>query len=181
MSLNRGEKNDNIGLLFIVSAGLLAFILMFIIGHAVYLECFKPVARIDFEVSDQQQEKPFDIYVIPDRGAKFPSERKLNWCPWWMKDRKVYGRVFESNQAKAHLDIHVYKPCEMAIKLLGSDMVDTKGRRLNPKVTYSSFIINDNETLSGPKTVWHDRPFEHKLKVDPGLVKIDIYWHRPID
>ena len=150
-----------------------------IIGHAVYANLFQPIGRIYIETTGDQ--RFFDVYAIKNRKAWVQDEAKLKWWPWWMEDGKVYGRVFESDQKEAHLDIHVYQVCELTIKLLGSDVVDSKGRRLNPKVTYSSFKIDGQEILSQPQTVWHDNQFEHKLKVAPGLVKLDIYWHRPID
>jgi len=150
---------------------------LFMIGHAVYHDRCRPWARIFLE-SDKKNENAFKIYLVHNRGAYVPKEEPLFWLPR-EKAKTKYGTIFESDKKTAHFDLHVFEPCEIVIHLSGSDTEDSMGRKLNPKVTYTSLKIDGSETLDTPKTVWYDNSFSHTLPLKKaGLVKIDVVWER---
>lgn len=154
---------------------ILIILFLFIIGHAVYYDHCHPLARIVLE-SDKKNEKAFKMYLIHNRKAHILKEEPLFWLPKKTAETK-YGGEFESDKKKAHIDLHVFQPCEIVIRLSGTGTKDSMGRNLNPKVTYTSLKIDGSEILDTPKTVWYDNSFDYTLLLQKaGLVKIDIVW-----
>ena len=148
--------------------------------HAAYRDFFYPLARIDFEAA-KQESPPFEIYVPSAPETSGEKGTPLTWIPWWMDTHGIYGRVFETSGNHAQLTIDILSPCEIRIFLRGTDSSDSKNRRFNEKVTYTSVKINGNEILTDPATVSHDFPFVYVLQGEPGLVKLETSWQKGLE
>ena len=158
--------------------GSLFLCLGIVFSYTLYSYFFYPVGRIDL-TTPKELGKTFDVYSVENRTAYIPKETKINRYPDWMKNDKLYGRIYETDAKEAHLDIHVYKPCEIKLRFLGNDAQDLKGRRLNPKVKFTSIKINNQEILKASKVVWHDNSFYYTIPVEPGRVTLDAMWKHP--
>lgn len=135
------------------------------------LDFFK-TARVDMKNTGSSNN---DIHIM-DLGDK--NGYSLSTPAWFNKQKDGVGYVLESKKLKHEFVLQCVGSGELVISLKGVDVKNIDANnRIEAWADFVSFKINDEEQLSNITPVWHDKPFNKKIKVEAGqVINIKLEW-----
>lgn len=98
-------------------------------------------------------------------------------APSWYVDEAGTGYVLTGRQGKIKVRIKCSGDGILNVYLRGLDVRNKSGSRLPFKVTYTKLMINNEEFIVSPQSVWHDTPFIYRCEVkDKDVLELEARW-----
>lgn len=128
------------------------------------------LARID--IRSAQEEGTILIENLSDPIAEVMS---LAWI-----NKLGKGYVIQSCSGKLDFTIKCIGQGSFTVFLMGPDVKDRKGDRIEKRVLYTSLNVDGNEMLKSAQSAWHNAPCRNSFNYDDGQsYNINICWCEP--